>query len=350
MKIKHVLTVCFATIALVSCLKSKKYEDASTFSFEDFKTFIKLDATTVEFDELIMKPLSFVLSDSLLIMQNIMTENMLYVYNINTKKKVGEYISYGSGPNELLRIKNMQLIDSNLYLADNQRRLIYIYDVHDFHTLTPPVPKHKLKIEDSFSSLAYTDNGYVATIFNPDNKRLVFLNSKGEKEYMAGEYPSYGEEISIIEKTESFLSSILANPKDKRIYLFGMNTDLIEIYDFKGEFIKRLHGPEHFFPQLKEVSLGDGYSKIGYSEDSRFAYINPVIVEDEIYVAYSGNPQKRDEEVATINHILVFDKDGNPVRGYELSKPIVAFAVDSETKYIYATSNIPDFHLVVFKP
>jgi hypothetical protein len=129
-----------------------------------------------------------------------------------------------------------------------------------------------------------------------------------------------------------------------------MNTDLIEIYDFKGEFIKRLHGPEHFFPQLKEVSLGNGYSKIAYSEDSRFAYINPVIVKEDIYVAYSGKSQKIDEEVAPINYILVFDTDCNPVRGYELSKPIVAFAVDTETQYIYATSNIPDFHLVVFRP
>ncbi len=349
MKLKLIITLCLAAALFISCQKSEKYEIALTFSLKDFKITTKLNAKTIEFDEPVMKPLLFVLSDSLLIAQNIRTEYTLYAYNINSKKKIGEYVPWGNGPNELLRIKSMQIVDSDLYIADNQRNIIYKYDINDFHKLTSPVPMHKVEIEDIFTSLAYTDNGYVATTLNPRDKRLVFYNSKGEKEYTTGEYPYYGKELSDVEKMEGFLSSIAVSPKHKRIYLFGMDTDLIEIYDFKGVLIKRLHGPEQFFPQIKEINLGDGYSKATSDEEAKFAFFNPIIMEDEIYVSYSGKPQKRDEEAAPINHILVFDKDCNPIRRYELSKPILKFAIDSKTKNFYAICNIPDYQIITFE-
>ena len=349
MNFKLIINICFLIIIFVSCQKSEKYENAITFSFNDFNTIMKLNANTIEFDELIMKPLKFVLSDSLLIVQNIRTENMIYVYNINTKMKVGEYISWGSGPNELQRIKDLQLVDSTLYITDTNLSRINLYDINDFHLLTSITPKHKVQIDDRFYSAAYTNNGYVATTMNPDDKRLVFYNSNGEKEYTISDYPYYGTQLSDFEKMEGFLSSIVVSQKHKRIYLFGMNTDLIEIYDFNGELIKRLHGPEQFFPQIKTASLGDGYFKMAYNDDSRFAFSSPIVIDDEIYVSYSGNSQKENEEISQIKHILVFDKDCNPVRGYELSKSIVSFTIDPIKKHIYATSNIPDFHIVVFK-
>jgi hypothetical protein len=344
------ITIYAVTILFMSCHKPAKYENASGFSFEDFKTVTTLNADVIEFDEPIMRPLLFVLSDSLLIMQNIRTEYVLHVYNVRSKKKVGEYISFGSGPNELLRVKNMQLIDSDLYISDNQLNVVYKYDVNDFHKLISPVPKHKVQIKEMFTSLAYTDDRYVATTLDTNNKRLVFFNPTGEKEFTAGDYPCYGKELSDIEKMESFTSSILVSRKYQRIYLFGMDTDLIEIYDFNGNFIRRIHGPEQFFPQIKEIHTGNDYSHIATTDDSRFAFFNPIYIDDEIYVSYSGKHQNRDEEIASINYILVFDKDCNPVRRYELSASIVAFAVDPETKHIYATGNIPDFHMIVFKP
>ena len=342
-----------ACLCLLSCNKQEKYENASLFSFKDFKTTTKLNATTIEFNESIMLPLMFVKSDSLLIVQNNRTRNMLYVYNVNSRKKVGEFISWGNGPNDLLRIKNMQLNGNDLYITDSQKKTISVYDINDFHHLkTNLFPTQKISVDDYFSHIAYTDNGYVAITLNSDNRRLVFLNSKGEKIFTTGEYPYFGKELTPIEKLEGFNSFIAINHKYQRIYLFGMTTDLIEIYDFQGNLIKKMHGPEHFFPRAKEVSLPDGMSKISALEKSTFAFFYPIIIENEIYVSYSGNRQRLelDEESPIIQHILVFDLDCNPLRRYELSKSIVSFTVDSDTKKIYATSNIPDFHMVTFEP
>ena len=347
MKIRLIINLSLMTILLTACYDSEKYKDAIIFSFKDFKTSTTLNATTIEFDEEIMLPLLFVKSDSLLIVQNIMTKNMLYVYNINSRKKVGEFISFGNGPDELLRIKNMQLVGNDLYISDTQKKSVYKYDVNDFHILTNNIiPIQKVAIEDLFYHLAYTDNGYVAIAMNPDNKRLVFYSSKGEREFTAGEYPYFGKELTVIEKAEGFISSIAICHKYNKIYLFGMTTDLIEIYDFKGKLLKRLHGPDQLFPQVKEVRSKDGYSTVSSMGKSIFTYFRPVIVDDEIYVSYSGNHQTIDENTPRIHHILVFDLDCNPVRRYELPKSIVSFTVDSDTKLIYATSDEPEFHMV----
>ena len=334
-----------------SCYKSEKYENVSLFSFKDFKEIIKLNATTIEFDVPIMLPLLFVKSDSLLIVQNIKTNNMLYVYNIFSKKKVGEFISWGSGPNELLRIKNMQLIGSDLYISDSQKRAIYKYDVNDFYKLADElIPIQKVIIDDHFYNLAYTDNGYVALSINSDNKRLVFYNSKGEKVFTAGEYPHFGRKLTVIEQMEGFQSSIVISRNYKRIYLFGMDTDLIEIYDFKGNLIKRIQGPDRLFPQVKEVRLKNGMTAVSALRKTIFAYFSPIIIDDEIYVSYSGNYQKIDEEVPVIHHIFVFDMDGNPIRRYELPKSIVSFTIDAIAKNIYATCNDPEYHLILLSP
>ena len=350
MKNIFVINLCLTTFFLASC-QSEKYENTSLFFFKDFKISIKPDVTNFEFDEPLMKPLLFVKSDSLLIVQNIKTNKMLYIYNVNTRKKVGDFIWWGNGPNDLLRIKNLQLIESDLYITDSQQKSINKYDVNDIHQLTDNlVPIQKITIDDLFTHIAYTENGFVATTMNPKDKRLVFYNLKGDKIATIGEYPYYGKELTMREKIEGFISQIAICHQYKRIYLFGTSVDLIEIYDFQGILIKRLHGPEQLFPQLKEIRTTEGYSVIESLEKPKYAFFSPQIVNDEIYVSYSGQHLNMNEESPRINHILVFDLDCNPVRRYELSKSIVSFIVDPDTKLIYATCDEPDFHMVVFEP
>ena len=346
-----IINVFLIAVSFAACNEIEKYENASLFSFKDFKKTSKLNATTIEFDEPIMMPLLFVISDSLLIVQNIRTNNMLFVYNINTKKKVGEFIQWGSGPNDLLRIKNMQLVGSELYISDNQKRSIYKYNVNDFHkSSNNPVPIQKTEIDAYFTNLAYTDNGYVATAINLENKRLIFYSADGEPELATGEYPYYGKELTDFEKMEGFISSMVVSYKYKRIFLFGMSTDLIEIFDFQGVLLKKLHGPEQLFPQVKELRSTEGVSKVSANEKSKFAFFSPIIIADEIYVAYSGQHQKKGEESPPIQHILVFDMDCNPLRRYELLEKIVSFTVEAKTKTIYATSNLPEYHMIKFEP
>lgn len=332
----------------MSCDDREYYKDTNIFTFNDFGTPITLQSENIDFDEPILLPRRILLVDSILLVENKNTEFLLYKYNIISKKKYGECIAFGSGPNELLSIKHIQVDDSSIYISDNQKRVVFEYNKQDLCHDFEPKPIRSITINDAISSLQHIPNGFVGTTMNPFNQRLSFFNSDGKQTENKGEFPIIGKELSNIEKVDGFLANITYAPISKRIFLFYTQTDLLEIYDLTGNLIKRMHGPDQFFPHIKEITLDGGYSKVSPIQGkSREAYYAPIAVNDEIYVTYSG--AFRERKKAPITTILVFNTEGTPLRRYELSEPIIAYTVDPITKDIYATSDNPEFHLIRFK-
>lgn len=344
------LLLSFFSLAafLVSCNNKEKYKNTNAFTLDDFGAPISLQSENIDFDEPIMLPRRILLVDSILLVENKNTEFLLYKYNILSRKKCGECIEFGSGPNELLSFKHIQLDDSCIYISDNQKRVVFEYNKYTLCHSLEPTPEKSITINEAISSLQHIPNGYVGTTMNPFNKRLLFFDSEGKQTDTKGDYPSYRNELSDIEKVEGFQANIIFEPISKRLFLFYTQTDLLEIYDLSGNLVERMHGPDQFFPHIKEKSLGEGYSNISpiYGK-AREAYYAPVAVNGEIYVTYSG--AFREREKAPITTIFVFSSEGTPLRRYELSEPIIAYTVDPITKDIYATSNNPEFHLIRFK-
>lgn len=351
MKDIYMKTLFFYWISLLcfSCQNGVEYKGASTFTFDDFGPAISLKAVNVDFDEPILLPGRFILIDSILLVHNKQTEFLLYKYNIRTKKKIGEALSFGSGPNELLGIKNIQKTDSAIYITDNQKMAIFEYDPYELCHNEDIMPRKIISIKEYSSGALCIPGGYVSMSMNPTKKRLSFFNLLGEELYSKGEYPSYGETLTDIERQESFVSGMTVNMSDGLIYILGMQTDLMEIYNLEGDLVKRVHGPEQFFPHIKEISMGDGNSRISsISGESRDAYFSPIAIGDKVYVSYSGS-YRIPGEISPVTHILVFDKEGTPEKRYVLSEPIIMFTVDPDSSCIYATSSIPEYHLIKFE-
>ncbi|MCD7938002.1 MAG: TolB-like 6-bladed beta-propeller domain-containing protein, partial [Tannerellaceae bacterium] len=130
--------------------------------------------------------------------------------------------------------------------------------------------------------------------------------------------------------------------EENRLYLFCKLTDLIEIYDLSGNLIRRLHGPDGFYPNVKQKKWADGASTVS-TRESRDAYFEPCVVEDMVFVIYSG-AEYENRETKTI---LVFDKDGNPLKQFKLSENIFTFAADEKSKMIYV-STMEDFEIKRF--
>lgn len=347
-------SVFFKTVFLlfiflsVSCDNKNEYKNSSVFAFEDFGEPVLLTSELIDFDAPIMLPGRILLVDSILLVENRKTKNLLYRYNIITRKKVGECIPFGSGPDELLRIKHMQKMDSSIYVSDNQKRVVFKYNLYDLCYAPEPKPLKFITINEATSSLACIPQGYVCTTMNPRKERLSFFNLEGDSIGSIGDYPVFGNEMNELEKINAYVTQVAVAPSEQLIYLFYMQTDLIEIYDCAGQLRKRIHGPEQFFPHVKEQNLQGGFSKVSpvYGE-SREAYYNPMVVNNEIYVFYSGAFYER--KPAPLTTILVFDLNGRPLRRYHLSEPIIAFTVDPVTKDIYATSDDPEYHIIRFK-
>lgn len=349
MKLTYYISISYILVYIsFSCNENLKYENKINISHQDFGNPITLKSEVIDFNEPVMMPGLLILHDSFLLIQNLKAEKLISIYNLNSRKKVNECLSFGMGPDELLRIKNMQLIDSLLYISDNQKGVISKYNIKEILNSDNPVPQSTVKIKEMFSSSLCLLDGYVTIAMNPNLKRLCFFDNNGIYTKTEGDFPVYNAKPSPIEGVESFISEMAIDTKKKNIYLFCMQTDLIEIYNFDGVLLKRMHGPDGFFPQIREVKMGEEYSKIASSKESRDAYFTPIIVGDEVYVSYSG-AFRIPGQTPPIRNILVFDDMGNPIRRYELSESIIRFTVDSKTKDIYAVSENPEYHLFKFK-
>lgn len=192
------------------------------------------------------------------------------------------------------------------------------------------------------------DNRLLATVLNISQKRFSFFSEEGNLLNTIGEFPDYGEELKPLEKIEGFDGELLLGVDGIKFFFFHKQTDLIDVFDLSGSLIRRFHGPEHFMPHVKEKDYDNGTKVHSIPNVSKDAYFCPTLCGNEIYVLYSG--KFYDPQINTYLHdqILVFDKEGNPLRRYRLSVPIFTFTVDMATRTIYGLSDDPDFRLVKF--
>jgi hypothetical protein len=335
-------------LAVTFSCQHENYEGAVKIYNEDFGKAIILTGETVNFEYPLMKPRRLLLIDSVLLVYNVNTESLIYKYNLNTFKKMGECISFGNGPGELTDIHNMQRSDSTIWLIDSQRKKCHNYRLSDFCFKDTFKSQHSLSISEAFTDAwVFPDHRVIATGFNSDVQRFSFFSPDGTIQ-TKGDYPSFGNDLTDLEKIEGFFSEMVVFPITDRIYLFCLATDLLEIYDLEGRLIKRVHGPDHFFPIVQEKRSGDMIKVTSKMYISRDAFLNPVLVDDEIFVLYSGtyfDPESRNLK----DQILVYDKEGKPLRRYKLSEKIYHFAIDEENDIIYGLSDFPEFHLLRFR-
>lgn len=99
---KYVLAAFALFVTLVSCTQESKIEQTTLIKREDLKKTQSLVGSTVQFDDIVLKPTRLQVCDFLLITMNKREERMFHVFDLNLKKKIGECISVGQGPNEMM--------------------------------------------------------------------------------------------------------------------------------------------------------------------------------------------------------------------------------------------------------
>lgn len=333
-------------VLLSSCQGSEKYSDAERISFSDFGAVVSLKGDSVVFDDILLKPVKIHLVDSFLIMKNRNTEYAYYIYNILSKKKIGECVSFGIGPGEMIDPRFVPSTDDNVWIFDKNRKVLNICDRQKF------LEGEELEINKAITFDEFCDNivfiprkGFIASVFNLNNKRFGLFNLDGDTICYKGGYPALSSLQTNIEQIEGFINDFTANAEENRVFVSCKRTDLIECYDTDMNLIKRIHGPEHFFPEVHQV--GDRIETNKGTE--RDAYSFPLSVGKKVFVLYSGkvfNPQNHDY---LKDKILVFDWNGNPQQYYQLDIPIFDFAVDEKSRIIYGLTDKPESHIVQFK-
>lgn len=343
---------CTVIGCLTSCVEEKQYKDVEYFSYQSFPVNNQLKGEILPM-EIISKPRGVACKDSLLLINNTAVENFVYCYNLNTYQKIGEFIPFGSGPNEMLSVGSIAVENNDVWLFTVQPSSLIRYEIDQFRQPAVIAPKEKYVIDDGMhNSILLLNTGDVLTTSHRRvDSRFSFYTNQGEFIKEKGEYPCYGRELTPNERFEAFLCSMIELP-NQTILLAYKNTDLLEIYDLEGNLIKRKQGPEQFFPSVQEQDVPNGKMVFG-KEDAKGAYFSPIVVGEEIWITYLGkNLVPKDRH--SLDHLLsdkifVFNQSLDPLRIISLDIPVYGLAVNSENRTIYALSIRPDFVAVKFK-
>jgi hypothetical protein len=348
MKQSQIVSVWVIFLFIAFSCRNETYKGAITINNEDFGEEIYLAGEQVDFDEPLMKPVRMLLIDSIFLFYNMNMDPLIHRYNLNTLQNTGECISFGGGPDDLMNICSMQIRDSTIWLTDRQKRLCLNFRLSDICYKDTFQSLNRISTIDPFNDVWIFPDHRVLTIgFNQDIKRFSSYSPEGTLIQTKGDYPSFGMELTDLEKVEGFTAQMAVNYPANRIYVFNLATDLLEIYDLEGKLIKQVHGPDHFFPVVQEKRNDEMIRVTSQLNVSRDAFGCPVIVNDEIFVLYAGTYFTK-ESHGLKEQLFVYDREGNPLRRYKLSEKIFRIVIDAGNRLIYGISDNPEFHLVRF--
>lgn len=332
---------------LFSCSQKDKYLDAQSFDFNDFETEIELKGKVLEFDDLIMNPSGLQVYDSILMTLEYSGERLCNVYNLNTKKKIGERLTRGQGPNEMLMPSFIDNDGESVQMIDMATSTIYKYDLMDFIENADPQPISKIKLAESINSdIQLIGDKFVGYPYFKQHQLYVF-DIEGKKVGEFADFPRSSIDYSDMERTDAYYMGFASNGIDRIAICYYM-TDLIEIYDSFGVLKNSMHGPEHFFSHFKEVHDANGITSQQVKGKNRDAYFSPRSAGNQLFVLYNGGYVDEKGHSSYCKKLFSFSWDGIPQRIYVLNDAIFTFCVDKKKNKIYGVGNYPDNHIVEY--
>lgn len=343
----RILFLLLGTCMLFSCSQRERYLDAQSFDFNDFESEIELKGKILEFDDLIMNPTGLQVYDSILITLEYGSENLCNLYNLNTKKKIGERLTRGQGPNEMLMPSFIDDNGENVQLIDMANSTIYKYDLIDFIENTNPQPISKIKLEENINSgVQILGDKFIGYPYFKKHQLYVF-DKEGKKISEMADFPHSTIDYSDMERTDAYYMGFASNGTDRVAICYYM-TDLIEIYDSLGVLKSSKHGPEHFFSYFKEEHDADGVTSYPVKGKNRDSYFAPRNAGERLFVLYNGRYIDEKGHNSCCKKLFSFSWDGVPHNMYILDDAIFTFCVDKEKHKIYGVGNFPDKHIVEY--
>lgn len=351
---KKSIVVCFSMASLIVLLScgNNEYTDCVRFDRQEIKNrnVQQLKGKVISFDEDVRTPMRIFCTNSILFLTNRGSSLFVDKYDLKTKKKLGSFLTFGSGPDELQMVSYIYKRDTMVHVFDQLQKNIYEYTLHDFCFEEIPKPKNVITIEEPASNVQSLPSGeIIATTFNMEEKRFSLFDRTGKFVKNMTGYPDFGQKMSPVELIESFIPQMVLSDDGSRIFVSHKRTDLIEVYTSNGKLIKRVQGPDGFFPSLAQSGSNDNMRVVPDKNKSKDAYFHPLVYKNEIWVMYSGKKVDPEQYKIYLNDsIFVFDWDGNFVRSYNLDIPIFTFAIDEENNKIYGITDEPEMSIIEF--
>lgn len=334
------ITACLFLVIMCGC-RQNKFIDADKITRSDFAETRALKGIVTE-----IKPVAIVgkilCVDTLLLTLNAQSFDAANVFSLKTNQKLKQSISVGRGPNEMLQPQSVQVCGDSIWFFDTAQGKLMGTNIQQ---LTSDSSMQFTAINLSINGLAQNalwtkDKRHITTdCFDAPKSRFSIYDRAGEKVMECGVLP-----FNTVESEDPFLAvesaiSTMNTLSNGNTVVAYKRSDILEVYDERFTLKRRVWGPDYFLPSLKVVSDGTK-TWMSSGGDEYDAYFSPVIVNDEIWVIYSGRKFDPDTHSYLNNTIYVFDHALNPLRILQLDIPIFTFTVDPTHKVLYAVTVI----------
>lgn len=333
---------------LFACNKKQSaYTDSTLIVYDDFENVKELKAQSVDLDSCISTPIQLQVYDTVLAVINNRAERLVDLFSLKSLLKIGERISVGQGPDDMLVPRFVGHHNESVLLSDLMSSSVSIFWLDDFIAHSAPSCTEKVVFDKrTFGEVRLLGDSYLAPARNP-YCLLYEFNAKGELVDSIGSYPDIGVELENEEKYNMFGFSFVTNQQNRVAICYNW-TDLVEIYDGAGKLCNRIHGPKHFISNFRKVTNGNVVSSSPIKGETRDAFFCPVDMGDEFGVLFSGKSESEEGYSILANQILVYGWDGALKQVLNLDQGIFAFAVDKSNRMIYGISDSPEFHIVSY--
>ena len=341
---KSIYKVLLLAMSFLSCTANQK-DGITHFDWADVPEPIFLEGDSVEFDDILMMPTRIAIVDSFILMKNRNVERFFHIYHLDTKQKVGERMPFGIGPNEVLDPMWVSMPNDCLGVFDRHKRRMQVYPKNSFFASDTASPIQQFVFNELLINPTFLPGqGIISCTMQSDSNKFVAIGLDENKTTYFGYFPDSYSDMTVLEKTTALMGDIAVKPDCSRWVMMHKPTDMFEIYDNSLNLLKRIQGPDHITPEVREMNGG-----IRRSPSSREAYFFPVAKGDYIYVLYDGRVYDVEDSTRYLrDKLFVFDWEGNLVKYYKLSTPIFHFDIDEEHEVLYGLTDNPEFHVRSF--
>ena len=314
---------------------------------EDFKEHqLEYEVLPVEITDYIR---SIKVYDDIAYFSNDAGDELVSIYDLKNSRRIGSVIKKGHGPNELLgQGWRVQMSEekglASIFDVNNNVFMAFPLEVltraaaGDADNVFTPFAKFTGESRNIDMAALGTDVFVGVCAERNATMRLRFYDGDGNiTSEKGGFYRTPGMRFPEEINWHAFDGRLASREDGKRMVVANVYTDQIEIYDGQGDLIRLVKGPDHFDPDVGELTQGN-FTQYVLGMDARVAYSCPVAKKKGFWSTYHGYAtmiERENSKEPKFSVILSFDWEGKPLGKYIIQANITYFDVDESRGLIY---------------
>lgn len=269
----------------------------------------------------------FVNSETLAILDN-RANRQIKIFNLKSGQ-MSEVLAHGHGPNEMIAVCSMSVLDDKIYVGGTNDNKICIIDSVGFDS---PIVKQSYTADFAFLNILPIDTNKILMLpLVPECIRYFELNISNGSKQAFGSFPVADSNAN----NAVFQADLAFSSENGIIVAVNRSWGVIEILnadDYSTQTIIRC--PDEIHPTLKKVTVPDGVQYV--QSPMGIALVNVCTTDKGFFVGYVGSYMDKPETLdRRISKIFYFNYDGSGGKSYSLPTELTSFCVDPHNNKLY---------------